>query len=78
MTDIFPYFWLALVAFMAGFQLVWVIRDLKAGNTKLSWMSARLTREDDPFEFRMAIVMKFVGIVVACFMFAFGLQMLKW
>ena len=76
--DIFPYFWLALVTLTGAGNVAWAINDLRVGSARMSWMSSRADHSAEPFEFWMAVGGKFVGGIVACFMFYMGLDMFKW
>ena len=76
--DAFPYFWLALVAAGGIVNAAWAINDLKRGSARFSWYSSRANRDDEPFEFWMAVLGKFAAVPVTGFMFWFGLDMLKW
>ena len=78
MGDVFPHFWLSMVAIMGTVSLFWSINDLKTGSARLSWHSDRVTRADEPFEFWIAAGGKLLGFVVAIFMFTMGLEMLDW
>lgn len=76
--DIFPYFWLTLVTLIGVGNVAWAVNDLRVGSARMSWMSSRADRKNEPFEFWMAVVGKFLGGIVACAMFYMGLDMLNW
>jgi len=77
-ANAFPYFWLAMVAFIGLFHCVWTVHDINVGSTKLGWFGGRFERVEEPFYFWMTIAARGFGVVVACFMFWFGLSFLKW
>jgi len=76
--DIFPYFWLGVVTLIGTMNVAWAVNDLRVGSARFSWMSTRASREEEPFEFWMAVLGKFAGGIVACVMFYLGLDMLNW
>lgn len=76
--DIFPYFWLTLVAGFGVTNLVWAYYEFRRGVARWGWAGARYSRAEEPFYYWMAVGGRFFGFVVACFMFWFGLGMLNW
>ena len=72
--DAFPYIWLAGVAIMVIVNVAWAINDLKKGSARLSWYGSRASREEEPFEFWLAIVGKLAALPIGMFMFWFGLS----
>ena len=50
----------------------------KVGSARMSFYSTRVTREEEPFEFWLAVGSKFLAVPVTVFMFTMGLQMLEW
>ncbi len=77
--DIFPYFWLSGVLIFGVVSSAWAINDLKVGSARMGqWSKSRVSRVEEPFEFWLAVGGKFIGSIVACFMFYFGLDMLTW
>lgn len=77
-TDLFPYFWLFMVAFIGAVNLVWARYEYKRGEARWGWAGAKYSRAEEPFYFWMLVGGRFFGFVVACFMFYFGLEMLTW
>jgi hypothetical protein len=73
--DVFGYFWLSGVAFMGLFQLAWAINDWRSGIARLGFVGGRYERSEEPFNFWMTMIMHFAGVILACFMFWFGLDM---
>ena len=76
--DIFPYVWLGFVAIFGIASLIWAIYELRRGSARWGWTGARYTREEEPFYYWMAVLARFAGFVVACFMFYMGLDMFTW
>jgi hypothetical protein len=76
--DAFTYFWLGGVAVFGVVSLVWGVYELKRGEARWGWTGARYAREEEPFYYWMAVLARFGGFVVACFMFWFGLGMFSW
>jgi len=76
--DAFTYFWLGAVSVFGALSLVWGIYELRRGEARWGWTGARYTREEEPFYYWMAVLSRFGGFVVACFMFWFGLDMFAW
>lgn len=76
--DIFPYFWLTLVAGIGAVNLVWAYYEFRRGEARWGWMGARYSRNEEPFYYWLAVGGHFVAFVVACFMFWMGLDMLNW
>jgi hypothetical protein len=75
--DLFTYFWLSLVTIIGAVSIGWGVNDLRAGSARMSW-GGRVQRSEEPFEFWVAVGGKFLGAVIAGFMFVFGLEMLNW
>jgi hypothetical protein len=76
--DAFGIFWLGGVSVFGIASLVWGIYELRRGQARWGWMGAKYTREEEPFYYWMAVLSRFGGFVVACFMFWFGLGMFRW
>jgi hypothetical protein len=76
--DLFPYVWLGLVALIGVVSPVWAINDLRQGSARLGWHSGRVSRDEEPFEFWLAVGGKFLALPMSIFMFSMGLEMLKW
>lgn len=76
--DIFPYFWLAMVALIGIGNVTWAINDLRVGSARMSWISSRAERSQELFEFWMAVIGKFAAGIFTAVMFYMGLDMLKW
>ena len=77
--ELFPYFWLGMVMLFGLISVAWGINDIQKGSARLGqWSSSRVKRDEEPFEFWLAVVGKFAGGIFACFMFYFGLDMLRW
>ena len=70
--DAFGIFWCLLVATIGLMNGAWAVNDLKRGSARLSWYASRVDRNEDPFEFWMAVISKMVGVVVSGFMLWFG------
>jgi hypothetical protein len=76
----FQYFWLGGVALIGIVNIAWAINDLRTGSARLNlWRGGgRAVRYEEPFEFWLAVGGKLLtGLVVAPFMFWFGLGMLN-
>jgi hypothetical protein len=77
--ELFPYFWLGMVMIFGLVSVAWGVNDLRRGSARLGqWSSSRVNRDEEPFEFWLAVLGKFGGGIVASFMFYFGLDMLRW
>ena len=78
-SDLFPFVWLTMVTIFGIVSVAWGINDLRSGSARLGqWSAARVRRDEEPFEFWLAVFGKLGGGLVACFMFYFGLDMLRW
>ena len=72
----FGYFWLGMVTLIIGVNVAWALNDLKVGSARMGWMSARVRRDEEPFEFWLAVGGKLVGaLLVGPFFIWHGLQM---
>jgi hypothetical protein len=77
--EVFPYFWLGLVAFGCIGWLLKGVHELRAGVARWSWWGGeQITRSDDPFHYWFTIVGDFVGAIMFAVMFWLGLDMLRW
>jgi hypothetical protein len=74
--QLFPYVWLGLVALMSLIAPLWAINDLRQGSARLGWYSARVKRDEEPFELWVAVGGKFLALPKGIFMFSLGLEML--
>lgn len=71
--DIFALVWLAAMAFAVYWQASWGWRAVKTG-VATYYFHYRVKRDDKPFEFRMLVLGRAVGFLVAVTMFFFGLN----
>jgi hypothetical protein len=77
--DIFPYVWLTGVVVMGATSLACAVNDMKVGSARMGyWRGARVKRNEEPFEFWVAVGSKFFASIMACFMFYMGLDMFNW
>ena len=71
-AQVFQYFWLAMVGVIGMSSLAWAVNDVRSGSARMHWGGARVRRDEEPFEFWMAVGSKTLGVVVAGFMLWFG------
>lgn len=77
-VQIFPFVWLGGVATFGIVSLVWAFYELNRGVARWGWSGARYTRDEEPFYFWLAVLGRFFGFFMACFMFYMGLDMFHW
>ena len=78
--DPFIIFWCALVLVITAVNFAWAINDLNRGSARFGWGwrgSDRISREDEPFEFWLAVGSKFAALPVGVFMIWFALSTFK-
>lgn len=71
--DWFGISWLGIVAFAAYWQASWGWRAYKTGIATY-YFRYEISREENPFEFRMLLTGRVVGFLSAVAIFIFGLQ----
>jgi hypothetical protein len=75
-VDAFLVFWCVLVVVITGVNFAWAINDLNRGSARFGWgwrRSERISREEEPFEFWMAVGSKLIALPVGIFMIWFAL-----
>ena len=75
-VDPFIIFWCAMVVVITVVNFLWAINDLNRGSARFGWgwrRSDRINREDEPFEFWLAVGSKFAALPVGIFMIWFAL-----
>ena len=74
--DAFMIFWCAMVIIMTVVNVAWAINDLKQGSARFGWgwwgQGERVNRDDEPFEFWLAVGSKFAALPVGLFMLWFA------
>ena len=72
--DAFGIFWTGGVIVMMVVSLLWGINDLKRGSARLNFwgFGERVSRDDEPFEFWLAVGSKFMALPVGAFMLWFA------
>jgi hypothetical protein len=75
--DAFTLFWCASVALIVVVHVAWAINDLKRGSARLHFwgFGERVSREDEPFEFWIAVGSKLIVLPVGVFMIWFAMDM---
>jgi hypothetical protein len=76
-VDPFIIFWCTMVVIVTGVNFAWAINDLNRGSARFGWgwrRSDRIGREDEPFEFWVAVGSKFAALPVGIFMLWFALS----
>jgi hypothetical protein len=74
--DAFLVFWCAMVVIITGVNFAWAINDLNRGSARFGWgwrRSERISREEEPFEFWLAVGSKLLALPVGIFMIWFAL-----
>jgi hypothetical protein len=73
-ADAFIYFWMGGVVLMMCIGLAWGLNDLKKGSARLSWVGfgRRVSRNEEPFEYWIAVGSKFLVLPVGAFMLWFA------
>ena len=71
--DAFAVFWLTGVAAMGVASLAFGIREFKSGYARWGLSGEKIARSDEPFYYWMIVGGRFFGVIVAGFMFWFGL-----
>jgi len=66
--DAFNWFWRAMVLAIVGINVAWGRNDLKRGSARLSWYGSRVDRNEEPFEFWLAVLGKFASVPVGIMM----------
>jgi hypothetical protein len=75
--DPFIDFWCTMVAIITVVNFAWAINDLNRGSTRFGWggrRSDRISREEEPFEFWVAVGSKLIALPVGIFMIWFALS----
>jgi hypothetical protein len=65
-----------MVVLITVVNFAWAINDLNRGSARFGWgwrRSERINREDEPFEFWLAVGSKLVAVPVGIFMVWFAL-----
>ena len=73
MIDWFALLWLGVVGFIAWWQAAWAWRAIKTG-VATYYFHYEIKRDEKPFQFRMLVIGRIVGFVVAIGMLIFGAQ----
>ena len=74
--DPFIIFWTTMVLVIVAVNFAWAINDLNKGSARFGWGwrgSERVSREEEPFEFWLAVGSKFAAVPVGGFMIWFAL-----
>jgi hypothetical protein len=75
-VDAFLVFWCLMVVIITGVNFAWAINDLNRGSARFGWgwrRSERISREEEPFEFWIAVGSKLIALPVGIFMIWFAL-----
>ncbi len=64
----FLIFWCSLVALFGIVHFAWGIHDLRRGSSRMGWYRDRVKRDEEPFEFWVAVGSKLLAAPVAVFM----------
>ena len=75
--DWFGILWLGIVAFFAYWQAAWGWRAHRTG-VATYYFRYEVRRDEKPFEFRMLLLGRTVGFLVAIAMLVFGFQFFWW
>ena len=72
--DAFGIFWTGGVLIFTIVSVLWAINDLKRGSARLNFwgFGERVSREDEPFEFWLAVGSKLLALPVGIFMLWFA------
>jgi hypothetical protein len=72
--DFFIWFWRAGIAVFIAVNLAWGINDLQRGSARMSWYGSRVERSEEPFEFWLTVLGKFVALPIGGMMLWFSLK----
>lgn len=72
-SNVFPYFWLTVIAFVGLSNLIAGIYELRRGRTYSIMHPLSHSKEEEPFYFWMNVAGRFAMFAMGCFMFAMGL-----
>ena len=75
--DPFVIFWCTMVIVITGVNFAWAINDLNRGSARFGWgwrPSDRISREEEPFDFWVAVGSKLAALPVGIFMIWFALS----
>jgi hypothetical protein len=67
---LFPLFWLGIVTAFGVVSALRLVSGLRTGTISTRWRT--INREEEPLEFKLAVLGQAGGIFVPIFMFAFG------
>ena len=77
-VDPFIIFWCTMVLGIVVVNFAWAINDLNRGSARFGWswwrQGDRINREEEPFEFWLAVGSKFAALPVGIFMIWFALS----
>ena len=73
-VDSFLIFWCVMVFLVGAVNLAWAVHDLRRGSARPSWYGERVEREEEPFEFWVAVGSKLIAVPVTGFMLWFALS----
>jgi len=75
--DAFAIFWIGGVLLFTVVSVLWAINDLKRGSARLHFwgFGERVSREDEPFEFWVAVGSKLLALPIGIFMIWFASNM---
>ena len=74
-ADTFLVFWCGMVVIITGVNFAWAINDLNRGSARFGWgwrKSERISREEEPFDFWVAVGSKLLALPVGIFMIWFA------
>jgi len=73
----FGIFWTGTVVVIMVISLLWAVNDLKRGSARLNFwgFGERVSREDEPFEYWLAVGSKLAALPVGAFMLWFAAGM---
>ena len=75
--DAFMIFWCAMVVLITAVNFAWALNDLNRGSARFGWgwlaRGERVRRDEEPFEFWVAVGSKFLALPVGIFMIWFAL-----
>ena len=75
-ADTFIIFWCTMAVLITAVNFAWAINDLNRGWARFGWgwrRSERISRDEEPFEFWIAVGSKLIALPVGIFMIWFAL-----
>jgi hypothetical protein len=77
--DAFAVFWCTMVGLIVVVNVAWAVNDLKRGSARMHFwgFGERVSREEEPFEFWIAVGSKLIVLPIGSFMIWFAMDMFK-